>query len=331
MPAILTTGELLIDFTPVRAEGYPDAVCPNPGGAPANVAVQLSRLGVSAGFIGKVGQDSFGNMLRDCLVDNRVDTRGLVSDEDFRTTLAFVHLNKEGDRSFTFYRNPGADTQLHLEEVDLQQLEECRILHFGSLSLTNDPSKTTTLSLVQKAREMGKCISYDPNWRPALWKSEEEGVQAMRLGFPLCHILKISEEELALLTGTDSIREGVRQLHQTGIKLIVVTLGASGCVSSLNGQLIHHPTFATPVIDTTGSGDSFWGAFLAQLHQGGYDTPEALERLDQQTLNEYCRFANGAGSICATKLGGIPALADRAAILDCIRQYPLLDTGFILS
>jgi len=331
MSSILTTGELLIDFTPVQIEGYHNLICPNPGGAPANVAVQVARLGESAGFIGKVGKDDFGTQLIECLQENNVSTKNLIVDDDFRTTLAFVQLDKHGDRSFTFYRNPGADTQLHLSEIDFSEVEECSILHFGSLSLTNDPSKTTTLEMVKKAREMGKLISYDPNWRPALWKSEEAGVAAMKLGFPLCHILKISVEELALLTGTDSIKEGTAALHDLGIRLIVVTLGPDGCVCSFDGNIVHQPTFDTKVVDTTGSGDSFWGAFLTMLVKHGYKTVDSLDKLTIEELIEFCRFANGAGSITAARPGGIPALCDEASILACMKEYGLLERGFELK
>ena len=181
---------------------------------------------------------------------------------------------------------------------------------------------------IEKAREMGKLISYDPNWRPALWKSEESGIQGMSLGLPLCHVLKISEEELALLTSTDSIAEGAKKLHDMGIVLIMVTLGPKGCVSSFKGQLRHHPTFDTPVVDTTGSGDSFCGSFLSQLFQNSVTDPEKLGALDPEQLGEFCRFANAAGSLCATRPGGIPALADREGILACMEEYPLLETGF---
>lgn len=331
MPDILTTGELLIDFTPVKAEGCTGALCPNPGGAPANVAVQLTRLGVSAGFIGKVGKDNFGITLRKCLEQNHVDTANLVEDDDFRTTLAFVQLDENGDRSFTFYRNPGADTQLRTEEINMEPVKDCKILHFGSLSLTTEPGKTTTLNLVKEARAMGKCISYDPNWRPALWKSETEGIAAMKLGLELCDILKISQEELALLTGTDSIREGTQKLHEMGIILIIVTLGPAGCVFSSGGELVHQPTYDTKVVDTTGSGDSFWGAFLYQLQKNGYSSAEALKALTAEQLTAFCKFANGAGSMCASRPGGIPALANETEILDCMEKYPLLHTDFQLN
>ena len=328
MPDIITTGELLIDFTPVKAPGVDNAVCPNPGGAPGNVAVQLARLGVPAGFIGKVGDDSFGRTLKSCLEENGVDVGNVVVDENVRTTLAFVHLDKDGDRSFTFYRDPGADTQLREDEVDGSAIEGCRIFHFGSLSLTTEPSRTTTLNMAHKAKGLGKIVSYDPNWRPALWKDAEKGIEAMGMGLDLCHVLKISEEELSLLTGTDSIAEGTKALHKRGVVLAVVTLGPNGCVSSLKGQLQHHPTYDVKVVDTTGSGDSFWGAFLSQLIQNGYDAPEKLCSLEQEELAGFCRFANAAGSMCASKPGGIPALAGREEILRCMEWTDLLETGF---
>ncbi len=331
MPDILTTGELLIDFSPVQIEGYPNALCPNPGGAPANVAVQVSRLGISAGFIGKVGQDDFGVTLRECLKENHVSTCGLVTDPNFRTTLAFVQLDKHGDRSFTFYRNPGADTQLRPEEIAQNEVESCTFLHFGSLSLTTEPSRSTTLDLIEKARKMGKLISYDPNWRPPLWPSEEVGIAGMKLGLSLCDILKLSSEELVLLTGVNSLCQGIEALHQMGAALVVVTLGPDGCAFSNGNGVIHQPTYDIPVVDTTGSGDSFWGAFLSRLYLGGYTTREKLRSLDNETLTEYCRFANGAGSICAANPGGIPALKDEAEISFCMKSYPLLERGFVLT
>lgn len=330
MPDIITTGELLIDFSPVKAPGVENAVCPNPGGAPGNVAVQLARLGVSAGFIGKVGDDSFGHTLKDCLEENGVDVSNVVVDENVRTTLAFVHLDSEGDRSFTFYRDPGADTQLREDEVDKSALRECKVFHFGSLSLTTEPSRTTTLNMAREAKAMGKIISYDPNWRPALWKDPEAGIEAMGLGLELCQVLKISEEELALLTGTDSIVEGVKALHAKGVVLALVTMGPDGCVSSMKGRLRHHQTYDVKVVDTTGSGDSFWGAFLSQLVQNGYDTPEKLAELGQEELAGFCRFANAAGSMCASKPGGIPALAGREDILRCMDEVDVLERDFRL-
>lgn len=330
MADIITTGELLIDFTPVKAPGVENAVCPNPGGAPGNVAVQLSRLGVPAGFIGKVGDDAFGRTLKSCLRDNGVDVQNVIVDENVPTTLAFVHLDRDGDRSFTFYRNPGADTQLREDEVDKSAIAECRVFHFGSLSLTTEPGRTTTLKLVKEARDLGKVISYDPNWRPALWKDQEAGIAAMGLGLTLCHVVKISEEELSLLTGTDSIAEGVRAIHKRGPQLALITLGPDGCVSSMNGQLCHHPTYDVKVVDTTGSGDSFWGAFLSQLVQNGYDSPEKLHKLTQEELSGFCRFANAAGSMCASRPGGIPAIADREEILRCMEETELLETDFRL-
>lgn len=178
---------------------------------------------------------------------------------------------------------------------------------------------------------MGKLISYDPNWRPVLWPSEEEGVAGMKLGLPLCDVLKISEEELALLTGQESISAGVEALHALGAALVMVTLGPNGCAFSNGHGLTHQPTYDTPVVDTTGSGDSFWGAFLSCLVKNGHTTRESLSALTQEELAAYCRFANGAGSICATHRGGIPALKGEEEIKACMEQYPLLETGFSLN
>ncbi len=326
MADILTMGELLVDFSPVHVEGYSLLYSPNPGGAPANVAVQLSRLGVSAGFVGKVGDDGFGKMLKKCLVDNGVEVKGLVEDRRFSTTLAFVQLDEKGDRSFTFCRKPGADTQLTLDEVQPGVVEDCSILHFGSLSLTTDPGRTTALTLVQTAREMGKLISYDPNWRPPLWDSAEEGIRWMREGLRLCDLCKVSEEELAMLTGKEGLEEGLRTLLYMGPAAAVVTLGPKGCAFMLGDSLVQVPTFDTKVVDTTGSGDSFWGAFLYGLYTHGCRSREALLAVKAEDMMEYCRFANGAGSFCASRPGGIPALGNREEITDCMARYPVLET-----
>ena len=324
MADILTLGELLVDFTPVQVEGYPLLYSPNPGGAPANVAVQLARLGVRAGFVGKVGRDGFGRMLKDCLTEHQVEVSALVMDPRYSTTLAFVQLDAKGDRSFTFCRKPGADTQLELDEVDPGEIERCSILHFGSLSLTGDPSRTTALTLVRRARDAGKLISYDPNWRPPLWDSEEEGIRWMREGLSLCDICKVSEEELEMLTGRAGLESGLEALGEMGVHTAVATLGAAGCAFLSGGRLVRVPTYDTEVVDTTGSGDSFWGAFLYGLYTAGCSSRAALEQLTEQQLETICRFANGAGSLTASRPGGIPALGDKAEIEHCMQAFPLL-------
>ncbi|MGI5894967.1 MAG: carbohydrate kinase family protein [Candidatus Merdivicinus sp.] len=324
MADVLTAGELLIDFTPVSIPGYPALLSPNPGGAPANVAVQLARLGISAGFIGKVGQDDFGRTLRRCLEENGVSIRNLILDEQFHTTLAFVQLDEHGDRSFTFYRNPGADTQLRQDEVDFEEVRQCRIFHFGSLSFTTEPSRSTILELIKAVKSMGKLISYDPNWRPLLWPSHQEGVEAMKMGLEYCDLLKISQEELELLTGCSNIWDGIRKVQEKGVILVVVTLGPDGCVFSCGGKTGHVPTYDTCVVDTTGSGDSFWGAFLSQLKQSECFDRNSLQGLSAAQLRQFCQFANAAGSVCASHAGGIPALPDEDHIRKCMEETAVL-------
>ena len=207
MADMVSMGELLIDFTPVGiTEDGRLLFARNPGGAPANVAVQAHRAGVSAGFLGRVGKDMFGDFLVDTLERCGVETQGLSQDPDCATTLAFVQLSPEGDRDFSFYRNPGADTRLRYEDVDLSLLEPCKLLCFGSLLLTAEPSRSTVERLVRYAKAQGKITAYDPNWRPPLWKGrEEEGIQRMKSLIPLADIMKVSGEELELLTGKESL------------------------------------------------------------------------------------------------------------------------------
>ena len=299
MADMVSMGELLIDFTPVGiTEDGRLLFARNPGGAPANVAVQAHRAGVSAGFLGRVGKDMFGDFLVDTLERCGVETLGLSQDPDCATTLAFVQLSPEGDRDFSFYRNPGADTRLRYEDVDLSLLEPCKLLCFGSLLLTADP-----------------------NWRPPLWKDrEEEGVQRMKSLIPLADIMKVSGEELELLTGKESLEEGAWALLEQGVSLAVVTLGARGCKAFAPGLSLEKPTYDTKVKDTTGSGDSFFGALLARIIQSG----KRPEQLSPEELGDFLDFANAAGSTCATKTGAIPALPTTQEIEACRRNVPLL-------
>lgn len=218
MADILSMGELLIDFTPVgQTEDGRLLFARNPGGAPANVAVQAKRAGVSAGFLGRVGKDMFGDFLVSTLKDCGVETQGLSQDPDYATTLAFVQLNDQGDRDFSFYRNPGADTRLSFEGTDLSLVDNCKLLCFGSLLMTAEPSRSAVEQLVDYARKQGKITAYDPNWRPPLWKGrEEEGIARMKSLIPKADIMKVSDEELALLTGKDSVEEGAWALLEQG-------------------------------------------------------------------------------------------------------------------
>lgn len=315
-------GELLIDFTPMgETDDGRLLFARNPGGAPANVAVQALRAGVSSGFLGRVGKDMFGDFLVSTLKDCRVETVGLSQDPAFATSLAFVQLNGQGDRDFSFYRNPGADTRLSFDEVDLSLLDSCKLLCFGSLLLTAEPSRSTVEKLVDYARSQGKITAYDPNWRPPLWADKAEGVARMRSLADKADIMKVSDEELILLTERQDLASGAKALLEQGVSLVVVTQGPKGCTVFTSAFSLQKNTYDTKVVDTTGSGDSFFGALLAKIIQSG-KRPEALS---QEELADFVDFANAAGAVCATKTGAIPALPRTEEIEACRREVPLLD------
>ena len=321
MAQLLSMGELLIDFTPVgTTEDGRLLFARNPGGAPASVAVQALRAGVSAGFLGRVGKDMFGDFLADTLQGCGVETQGLSQDPDYATTLAFVQLSETGDRDFSFYRNPGADTRLAAGEQERRLIDQCGLLCFGSLLLTAEPSRSAVEELVGYARSQGKVTAYDPNWRPPLWPSQEEGVARMRSLIPQADIMKVSDEELSLLTAREGMEEGAKALLAKGVSVVVVTMGPKGCAVFTKGYSFRKNTYDTQVKDTTGSGDSFFGALLAKIVQSGKKPGE----LAQEELEGFVDFANAAGAVCATKTGAIPALPDAAAIEACRKTVPLL-------
>lgn len=321
MAEILTMGELLIDFTPSgNTEDGRLLFSRNPGGAPANVAVQALRAGTPSGFLGRVGNDMFGNFLVSTLKACGVETAGLSQDRECATTLAFVQLNESGDRDFCFYRNPGADTRLRFEEVDLTLIDRCKLLCFGSLLLTAEPSRTAVEKLVDYARGKGKITAYDPNWRPSLWGSQEEGVSRMRSLIGKADVMKVSDEELALLTEKEQMAKGAQTLLSQGVSLVVVTLGPKGCAVFTPNFSFEKNTYDTKVQDTTGSGDSFFGALLAKLVQSG----KRPQELTEEELSEYVDFANAAGAVCASGIGAIPAIPHAEAIEECRRTVPLL-------
>ena len=256
---ILTVGEILIDLTQsgVSENGIP-LYSANPGGAPANVAVAASRLGASAAFIGKVGNDAYGGFLLKTLNENNVNTDGVIVDNSANTTLAVVSVNEMGERDFAFYRKNSADTLLSENEITDQQLCDTHILHFGSVSLTDEPSRTATLSAVKRAKSLGATITYDPNYRARLWNSEAEAVEQMKNPLSLVDILKVSDEEIPLICGTDNIEEAARQLcEQYDIKLVLVTLGAKGAYYRFKDMGCVVPGVKVTVADTNGAGDTF--------------------------------------------------------------------------
>jgi len=303
---VVALGELLIDFTPIppSVDGKLQFQ-QNPGGAPANVLAALTKLGGKSAFIGMVGQDQFGMFLKDVLVQNNINVTGLKVSSLTHTTLAFVHLDSNGDRSFSFYRNPGADMLLGSQDVDYEIIANARIFHFGSLSMTDEPVRGATLAAVQFAREKKLIISYDPNFRPPLWSSTKEAITHMKVGLTYADIVKLSDEELKMITGKDDIVEGASTLYQAGNKIVLVTLGAEGCYYQYpggQGRLLAYPV---KPVDTTGAGDAFLGAFLYQL---GKRSLTEIISLPQKEFEGMIDFANAAGGLATTKTGAIPAL-----------------------
>jgi len=320
---IVAAGELLIDFAPGGTTKEGTALFErNPGGAPANVLAMASRLGKKTAMIGKVGDDQFGRFLTDVLKNIHVDTKGLVYTKEANTTLAFVSLDKNGDRSFSFYRNPGADMLLAAADVDVEMVKNCRIFHFGTVSMTSNPSREATLFAVDTAKKNGAIISFDPNLRPLLWRNLEEAKAMIVKGLPLADILKVSNEELEFITGIKDLEEGSKYLKDHyGIQVILVTLGPAGCFYRIGGNQGILPTYDVKTIDTTGAGDAFLGAFLYQFIQYGKDAAA----LDLKEIEAMIDFANAAGSLATTKKGAIPAMPDLEAIAECQRNVPILN------
>ena len=308
MTDILAVGEILIDLTQsgVDERGIPrfDA---NPGGAPANLAVAASRLGAKTGFIGKVGRDSFGDFLKTTLLENGVNVSGLVTDPVQHTTLAVVSVDKTGERSFSFYRDPSADVNLRAEEIDDEQLKSTRFLHFGSVSLTADPARSATLHAVRRAKELGAYISCDPNYRASLWSDQDTAVRQMLAPLPLVDVLKVSDEELPLLAGTDDPEAGSAKLAGCGIRLVLVTLGAKGAFYRFDGRTGAVPGVKCTVADTNGAGDTFFGAALSRLAR-----LPSLDALTEEELRRIVAFSNLAASLTTSRHGAIPAMPTAA-------------------
>ncbi len=303
MKDIVAIGEVLIDLTQKGTDELGvGQYAANPGGAPANLAVAAARLGAETACSGKVGADAGGSYLRRVLEDNGVDTTGMLTDAHEHTTLAVVSVDGTGERSFSFYRDPSADVNLQAEEIPAALLRDTRVLHFGSVSLTAEPARSATLYAAKTARENGCLVSYDPNYRESLWHSREEAVAQMKAALPLCDILKISDEELPLLTGTNDPAEGSRQLNDLGIRLIFVTLGADGAFYRMGEHTGSVPGIRVKVGDTNGAGDTFFGAALSKLVR------EDLDTLTPERLAEIAVFANKAASITTSRHGAIPAM-----------------------
>lgn len=301
---IITVGEILIDLTQSGLnENNIPMFTANPGGAPANMAVAAAKLGASTAFIGKVGKDSFGSFLRKTLVDNHVDVSGMVEDEKNHTTLAVVSVDATGERSFSFYRDPSADVNLSVADISADMLKNTKYLHFGSVSLTTDPSRSATLYAAKTAKELGATISYDPNYRANLWTDEATAIQRMMEPLPMVDVLKVSDEELVLLTGSEDPAEGSAILASKGPKLVLVTMGPDGAFYRFGELTGHVPGVRCKVGDTNGAGDTFFGAAVSQLAK-----VPSLSDLTTEKLEEILAIANKAASITTSRHGAIPAM-----------------------
>lgn len=314
---VTALGEILVDFTPsgVSEQGSP-VFQANPGGAPCNVLAMLAKLGRRTAFIGKVGTDIFGRMMRMRIREAGIDDAGLVEGGEANTTLAFVSIDATGDRDFSFYRNPGADMTLRWEEIPLDLLRRTRIFHFGTISMTHERIRQVTRDAVACAREAGALVSFDPNIRPPLWSSLESAREQMRYGCSQCHILKIEIEELRLLTGINELDAAVSALRAEfpNIRLALVTAGAEGSFAFMDALRAWQPTFLrVKTIDTTGAGDSFLGTCLSLL----LDRP--LDTLTEKDLDEMLLVANAAASLVTTRkgaLGSMPTPDEIVALME---------------
>ena len=309
MRDITAIGEILIDLTQTgkNGAGVPTFAA-NPGGAPANVAVAAARLGCSTAFIGKVGADSLGGYLRQVLEENGVDHSGLQVGES-ATTMAIVSIDETGERSFRFLR--GADCEMVPEDVDEKMAQNSRILHFGSVSMTQGIARSATIFTARAAHRAGMLVSYDPNYRPALWRTKRDALEWMSLPLPLVDIIKLSEEELPLLTGSEDLEEGSRALEEEGIRLVMITLGAKGAFCRWQGESFTVPSVPAKVADTNGAGDTFMGAVLSRLCRRG---EKPLEDLERGELEEILAFANRAAAITCSRSGAIPAMPTLAEV-----------------
>ena len=299
---VVALGELLIDFTDYGVSGQGNPVYEaNPGGAPCNVLSCLQKLGRSTAFIGKVGQDSFGKLLEDAVREQGICTDGLRFDAQVPTTLAFVHNKPDGDRDFSFYRNPGADMMLGKEEVSRELIQSAKIFHFGSLSMTSERAEAATRYAIETAKENGKLVSFDPNLRPPLWKDLQTEKEKIQYGLSQCDILKISDNEVEFLSGQKDIEKGVQQLlEEYQIPLVCATMGKDGSKAFYRGHIITGKPFRSKrTIETTGAGDTFCGCMLHFVLQFGF------AGFTQEVLQEMLSYANAAACLVTTRKGAL--------------------------
>ncbi len=311
---VVAMGELLIDFTCTETDGdgYP-AMAAHPGGAPANFLAALASFGAKTAFLGKVGNDAFGKLLSGTLAKAGIETRGLILADDVFTTLAFVTLDDTGDREFSFARKPGADTCISFEELDLSLIDEAKVFHFGTLSLTDEPARTATQRAVAYAKSKGNLITYDPNLRKPLWDDLESAKAQLLWGLKQADVVKISDEEVEFLFGLSPEAGAAHILEHFGVKLVFVTCGADGCFFANQAARGHVSSLSgINVVDTTGAGDIFGGSAVWKLLQTG----KAPEALTEGELGEIVAFACTAAGLSTTRPGGISSVPKLTEVME---------------
>ncbi|MGN8630882.1 carbohydrate kinase family protein [Blautia sp. HCP3S3_G3] len=314
---VTALGELLIDFTEngTSSQGNP-LLEANPGGAPCNVLAMLERLGKKTAFIGKVGKDMFGTQLKNAVEEVGIDTRNLIMDEEVHTTLAFVHTYPDGDRDFSFYRNPGADMMLKKSEVQEDLIRNSRIFHFGTLSSTHEGVREATRHAIEVAKDAGCIITFDPNLRPPLWKSLDDARAEIEYGMTKCDVLKISDNEVEFLFGTTDYDEGAKLIREKyNIPLVLITMGKDGSRAYYKNLRVEAAPFLQEnTIETTGAGDTFCASSLNYVLEHG------LDDLTEENLMELLTFANAAASLITTRKGALRVMPSRQNVLDFIAE-----------
>lgn len=312
---VTALGELLIDFTEngTSSQGNP-LLEANPGGAPCNVLAMLARLGKKVSFIGKVGKDMFGEQLKAAIEEVGIDSRNLVIDNEVHTTLAFVHTYPDGDRDFSFYRNPGADMMLTKDDIQTDLIQNSKVFHFGTLSSTHEGVKEATRYAIDVAKESGCIISFDPNLRPPLWNDLEDARVEMEYGMTKCDILKISDNEVEFLFGTTDYDKGAALIREKyNIPLVMITLGKEGSRAYYKDMRVEvAPFLQDNTIETTGAGDTFCASAINYVLEHG------LDNLTEENLTELLTFANAAASLITTKKGALRVMPSRQEVLDFI-------------
>ena len=313
---VIALGELLIDFTMNgQSEQGNNMFEACPGGAPCNVLALLNKMGKKTAFIGKVGKDQFGALLRDTITEAGIDASNLMVDENVNTTLAFVHTFPDGDREFSFYRNPGADMMLTADEVNPEVVKDTKVFHFGTLSMTHEGVREATKKAVETAKANGCLVSFDPNLRPPLWSSLDLAKEQMEYGFGKCDILKISDNEIQFVSGKEDYDEGIAYLQEKyNIPLILLTMGKDGSRAYYKGMRVERPGFSVKAIETTGAGDTFCGSSLNYLVEHDFDN------LTEEQLGEMLTFANAAAALVTTKKGAIKAMPVKEEVLELIQK-----------